>query len=133
MAEKLFVNHTGHPLKVQLIVRQGDDPMLNADPVDFDMGAGKDCDEGGNPDNVKLVSYGDENNIYLNGIVVGFEDDGSEGMQRFQVIQRGVPLDDKLNTNNTIMFVYHGSIQIEASNSIDLAKEAAAQGGEGSA
>lgn len=123
MSEKLFINNTGRKLDVQLLVRQGDDPMTDADPVNFQLGDGSGCHEDGGSDHSRLVHYGNEIDIYLNGIVVRFDDEGESSAQRFQVMQRGVPLDNKLNMNNTVEFIYAGSVQINCTNTFDLSKE----------
>lgn len=126
MAEKLFINNTGRPLQVQLLVRRGDDPFLDAAPVGFALGTGKGHDEYGSPDNCRLVTYGDEVDIYLNGMSVS-GDDGHRVL--FKVLQRGVALDDQLNTHNTIEFVYRDGIGFEASNSVILGAEHGAASG----
>ncbi len=123
MAEKMFINNTGRVLKVQLLVRKGDDPMTDADPVNFQLGDGSGNAEDGGADHFRLVHYGDDIDIYLNGLVVSFANEGENSMQRFQVLQRGVPLDNKLNMHNTVEFIYESSIQLNFTNTFDLSKE----------
>ena len=110
-------------LDVQLVVRKGDDPMTDADPVNFLLGDGSGNAEDGGADHCKLVHYGDDIDIYLNGLVAGFASEGESSMQRFQVLQRGVPLDNKLNMHNTVEFIYASSIQLNCTNTFDPSKE----------
>jgi hypothetical protein len=120
MAEKLFINNIGRPLQVQLLVRKGDDLFTDAAPVNFELGTGAGRDKYGSADNSRLVTYGNEVDIYLNGMSVN-DDNGRQVL--FKVLQRGVELDDQLNTNNTIEFIDRGGIGFNASNSLILGPE----------
>jgi len=64
------------------------------------------------------VVYGNDVNIYLNGIETELISDGSAVEERRVVVDRGSGLDNALNTNDTIEFLYDGKIvRISATNS----------------
>jgi hypothetical protein len=66
------------------------------------------------------VTYGDDVDIYLNGIEMAMIENGSAVGERRIVVDRGSGLDKALNTNDTIEFLYDGkSILISATNSGD--------------
>lgn len=122
MAEKLFINNTGRKLDIQLLVRKGDEPSLDAEPVNFQLGDGSSNAEDGGSDHTKLVHYGNDIDIFLNGIVVSFTYEGEKSVKRFQVMQRGVKLDNELNMNNTVEFIYTTMVQLKFMNSFNLSK-----------
>jgi hypothetical protein len=113
---KKLINRTGHELRVTLVVRRGDHPTEIAGTVDVIMGAGP--DEASGEPSVQEVTYGDDVNIYLNGIETTLIVDGSAVGQRRIVVERGSELDNALNTNDTIEFLYDGkAVLISATNS----------------
>ncbi len=108
---KKLINRTGKDLKVTLVVREGDQPNKTAGSVDVDLAAGE---EG----SVQNVSYGNDVDIYLNGIETSMIEDGAAIGERRIVIERGSELDNDLNRNDTIEFLYDGkAILISATNS----------------
>lgn len=114
---KKLINRTKSDLKVTLVVRAGDQPDKTAGTVDVKLAAGPD-EESGKDDSVQNVSYGNDVDIYLNGIETQMIKDGSAVGERQLVIERGSKLDNALNTNDTIEFLYDGkSILISATNS----------------
>jgi len=116
---KKLINRTGCDLKVTLIVREADQPDKTAGSVDVELAAGPDKITG-RDSSVQDVSYGNEVNIYLNGIETTLFKDGSTVGDRRIVIERGSAFDDALNTNDTIEFLYDGkAILISATNSKD--------------
>lgn len=123
MAQKLFINNTKRKLEIQLLVRKGDEIGFDADPVSFTLGDGSGNAEDGGSDHTKLVRYGNKVDIFLNGMVVRFMHDGNKTMKRFQVLERGVPLDDKLNRHNTVEFVFDTMLEIKYTNTFDLAND----------
>src|SRR5262249_35415467 len=113
---KKLINRTGHELRVSLVVRRGDHPTETAGTVDVILVAGPDEASGG--ESVQDVTYGNDVNIYLNGIETTLIVDGSAIGQRRMVVERGSELDTELNTNDTIEFLYDGkAVLISATNS----------------
>jgi hypothetical protein len=114
---KTLINHTGNDLKVTLIVRKGDSPEGNAGSVDVHLAAAP--DEGrGEGGSRRVVTYGDDVDIYLNGIETTLISKGVAIGKREVVVERGSPFDDQLNTNDTIEFLYDGQqVLVSASNS----------------
>lgn len=94
MASKHFINSTSAPLSVTLFVRKSDNPDNNAGVVAFTL----------NPGENKAVSYGDNVNIYLNGLSLVAYSAGSILSEEAVVTVRGSSLDSQLNTNNTVRF-----------------------------
>lgn len=116
---KKLINRTGNELKVTLIVRRGDHPSETAGTVDVDLAAGPN-DASGEDKSVQDVSYGDDVNIYLNGIETTMIEDGSAVGKRELVVKRGSEVDNALNTHDTIEFLYDGNtVLISATNSSD--------------
>ena len=114
---KKLINRTGNELMVTLVVRAGDQPDQTAGSVNVEMAAGPDK-ESGKDGSVQNVSYGNDVDIYLNGIETTMIKNGSAIGERRLVIERGSKLDNALNTNDTIEFLYDGeSILISATNS----------------
>ena len=114
---KTLVNRTGHELRVTLIVRKGDHPDDSWGTVDVQLD-GPPADDATAEPTRKAVTYGDEVSIYLNGIETTLISNGSATGKRQTVIERGSPLDDQLNTHDTIDFLYDGhQLLLSASNS----------------
>ena len=125
MAMKTLINRTGNPLQVTLIVRKGDHPDQTAGTVDVELGArpiaaaatGSDG-EAQDDTSVQEVTYGDDVDIYLNGLKATMIENGSGIGRRDVVIDRGSPLDNELNTHDTIEFLFDGkALLISATNS----------------
>jgi hypothetical protein len=116
---KTLINRTGNDLKVTLIVRKGDRPEGNAGSVDVLLAAGPD-EASGEDGSRRVVTYGDDVDIYLNGIETTLISKGAAMGKREVVVERGSAFDDQLNTNDTIEFLYDGhQVLVSASNSDD--------------
>ena len=116
---KKLINRTGKELKVTLVVRQGDDPDKTAGNVEVTLMPGPDGDTGKDA-SVRDVSYGNDVDIYLNGIETTLISKGSAVGERRIAIVRGSGLDRALNTNDTIEFLFDGkTVLISATNSDD--------------
>lgn len=104
---KLFVNKTGSDIRVTLFIRSSDNPVNSAGTQAFQL----------RPSQQNWVDYGNDQNIYLNGIsLVSYFDGQVTGTQDF-VVNRGSSLDNELNMNNRVEFRYGGnSFQISTSN-----------------
>jgi hypothetical protein len=114
---KKLINRTGKDLKVTLIVRQGDHPSNTAGTVEVDLPAGPDS-ESGKDDSVQDVRYGNDVDIYLNGIDIALIADGASVGERQIVVERSSGLDNALNTNDTIEFLFDGqNVLFSATNS----------------
>jgi hypothetical protein len=110
--KKNLINRTGKDLKVTLVVRKGDHPDETDGTVNVELSGGS--------EKIKLVEYGDEVNIYLNGLEIELNSDGKKVNQKRIISERGKGLDDDLNTNDTIVFLYDeemSSIHIATYNS----------------
>jgi hypothetical protein len=107
MAGKMFVNNTGHNLSVTLIVRAGEDPANDAGEQKFTLNASES----------QFVGYGNESNIYLNGILVMAIDSAQIHAEQDFVIERGGLLDNQLNMNSRVEFRFNnGAYSIHTSN-----------------
>jgi|ERR1035437_5627555 hypothetical protein len=113
---KKLINRTCKELKIVLTVRKGDSPSDTAGTVDVYLSKAKGTT--GTDARVKDVSYGNDVDIYLNGIETSLSSDGEIINQRQIVIERGKGLDNALNTHDTIEFLFDGHhVLISATNS----------------
>jgi hypothetical protein len=121
MAMKTLINRTGHYLRVTLIVRKGDHPENNAGSVDVSLGVRRPSSEVTtitDDSSVKDITFGSDVDIYLNGLTATMIADGSGVGRRDVVVDRGSPLDNELNTNDTIVFSFDGeAVLVSATNS----------------
>jgi hypothetical protein len=121
MAMKTLINRTGHYLRVTLIVRKGDHPENNAGSVDVSLGVRRPSSEVTtitDDSSVKDITFGNDVDIYLNGLTATMIADGSGVGRRDVVVDRGSPLDNELNTNDTIVFSFDGeAVLVSATNS----------------
>jgi len=92
LAEKTFINNSPATLQITLFIRQGNNPVNQDGTSSFVL----------NPGQSQTITYGDAQNIFLNGILLFtiFEGDLYSKIQ-FVTIS-GSELDDLLNTNDTI-------------------------------
>jgi len=91
---KLFVNNSGQDLQVTLFIRMSENPANNAGTKPFHLGRSQST----------WVDYGDDQNIYLNGIsIVSVYQGQIQARQEF-VITRGSDLDNQFNMNNCVSF-----------------------------
>ncbi len=92
---KTLVNNCSGTILVTLLTRAGDNPQTpTVRRVCADIGVGQRAD----------VTYGDNQNPYLNGIIVLTTDGSMYTKQSWTVIERGGPgtLDALLNTNSVV-------------------------------
>jgi hypothetical protein len=94
MAEKTFVNTTGATLQITLFIRQGESPVNQDGTSSFTL----------NPGETETITYGDAQNIFLNGLVMFTILDGDLYSKIQFVTIRESELDDLLNTNDVITF-----------------------------
>ncbi|WP_260858029.1 hypothetical protein [Bacillus sp. FJAT-22090] len=92
MAEKTFINNTEATLQITIFVREGELPFNQDGTVSFSL----------DPGQTLIVPYGNEMNIFLNGIIIFtiFEGDLFSSVQF--ITMQSSELDDLLNTNDTI-------------------------------
>ncbi len=99
---KTLINRTGYPLDVVLIVRKGDHPSLTAGTVNVQLPAGPDHEDmKADERSVQTVTYGNATNIYLNGLELSLEAEGATQSRRRIVAERGMDLDNALNTRRS--------------------------------
>lgn len=95
--KKYFTNHTNFDINVTLLIRQGDNVGAPSLEQYFTLLA---------KEKSKQVTYGNDQNIYLNGLVFEWKDDSSQSMQTFrqEVTARGgkPTFDWDLNTHSSI-------------------------------
>jgi len=109
MAKKLFTNLTSSDLEITLHIRAGDMPDKNAGTVSFTVEA----------NDSEWMTYGDEVNIYLNGITLAASDGSIE--KTFLTIERATELDDRLNRRNNIQITcQQGSYNFVGKNVLTL-------------
>lgn len=89
---KLFTNQSPYALLVTLTVRRNDDPRNAAGTKEFHI----------LPRQSQWQEYGDNINIYLNGITIAAQGEGVAATQQHTVIVRGSALDNELNTRNGV-------------------------------
>jgi hypothetical protein len=95
--QKLFTNTSPYQLNVSLLVRISADPSNQlSDPVEFSLP----------PNGSGWQSYGDNINIYLNGINLLAVTNGSIVSSGYFVIKRASDLDNELNQHNAVNFTY---------------------------
>jgi hypothetical protein len=93
---KLFTNQSPHSMSVTLVVRQSEDPRNQAGTKEFQLPARQS----------QWQEYGDNIDIYLNGIKLVAVFNGQLLGQQYIVITRGSPPDNDLNTRNGVDFGY---------------------------
>ncbi|QZT37170.1 hypothetical protein K5X82_18390 [Halosquirtibacter xylanolyticus] len=99
MAEKKkIINNTEQELEVTLVVREGEKPEKTAGTVNATIPS----DLKGHGANQKWVEYGNDTNIYLNGIDVKLSIGEVDLTTKKKVLGCGKPLDNELNANDTI-------------------------------
>lgn len=100
---KFFTNRTPYLLAVTLVVRASEDPRNQAGIKDFMLGAHES----------RWEEYGNNIDIYLNGIKLAATYSGQMVAQQYIVILRGSPLDNQLNMRNAVDFGYeNGSFNL---------------------
>ncbi len=100
---KTLINRSTVALQVTLLGRNGSDPQAPSDrQVTVNIAAGQ---------MLPQVSYGDDANPYLNGLILTRDNTSSQDIETLRVVQRGDvgTLDNKLNANGTFEFTYDPS------------------------
>lgn len=121
MAEKIFINSTIATLQITLFVRQGIDPFNQDGTVSFVL----------NPGQTLNVTYGDDVNIFLNGLSLFTTSEGDLYSKVQFITESSSELDNLLNTNDTIVitkqetdYVLSGmNTALEAVNDADTTAE----------
>lgn len=107
---KTFINNSNQYVNVTLLIRQGDNIQKPSLEQTFSLNAGERKD----------VTYGDNSNIYLNGLVFQWKDVTTQSMStdRQEVIATGVmpTFDAVLNTHSVITINTLKGLDISASN-----------------
>jgi hypothetical protein len=96
---KLFTNRSPYLMYVTLVVRKSADPRDQAGTKDFELPSG------GN----SWQEYGNNIDIYLNGIKLSAVTNGAMLGNQYIVIIRGSPLDNQLNMFNAVDFNYQNN------------------------
>lgn len=105
--KKNFVNNTDKDLIVILYVRNGSDPTSPTDEkVKFHLLA----------QSSHVQEYGNDQNIFLNGIKFSWNDDGAQLTKKQMVTTRGSWWDNVMNTNSTITWNNVGRANVVGSN-----------------
>jgi hypothetical protein len=127
MAYKRLINKTGHDLEATLIVRKRDHPTDTAGTVEVKLSpcTYEEYDDG----STTVVTYGNEEDIFLNGIEARLNLKGQLVTTRRVVAERGTPLDNLLNTNNTIEFFYDNNTLLLSASETDVEPPPAEQQG----
>ena len=97
---KTLINRSSSALQITLLGRNGSDPQTPSDrQVTVNIAAGQ---------TLPQVSYGDDSNPYLNGLILTRDNTSSKDTETLRVLQRGDAgtLDYKLNTNGILEFNY---------------------------
>lgn len=109
---KWIHNQTGHDITVTLFIRSGGNPqdLGGTEQTEIPRGASQE---------VVYVGYpGAEGYVFLNGLLVEWEEGGNYVGVSKRVKQRGDAWDATLNTNNTLTIdsVSAGSLPVSGSN-----------------
>lgn len=91
---KLFTNQSPYGMSVTLVIRKSSDPRHQAGTKDFYLNARQS----------QWQEYGDNIDIYLNGINLAAAFNGQMLGQQYVVITRGSSLDNQLNMRNGVDF-----------------------------
>ena len=108
MGAKNFKNQTKSSLTLQLFVRKGDNPASLLNVQSLVLAAGQ----------AQNYTYSGSSDPYLNGMAMT-TNGGPDAISASQyVIQRGSPVDNLYNQNNTITITMSGqSLVVQSSNS----------------
>lgn len=92
MAQKTVNNRSAATLQIGFLVRQGADPANFDGVVYFTI----------RPGETRTVTYGNQQNVFLNGVVISTIFNGDIYTKTQIVTVRGSQLDNLLNTNSII-------------------------------
>jgi len=108
MAEKTFINNSLAILKITLFVREGENPIKEDGNVSFNL----------NPKETKIITFGNDENIFLNGIKLYTTFEENLFSESRSVSLKGSDLDNLLNLNNELTIKkVHSDYVISGSNS----------------
>jgi hypothetical protein len=107
MPYKYLINKTGVDLTVTMIERKGSEPGNDGPTHNFTLTKGQS----------ERVTYGTEQNPYLNVLGITWESSGYSATQSQRVLTRGCGWDDMLNTKDTFTFNSVHTVDITSSNS----------------
>ena len=100
---KIFTNATPYNMNITLVIRKSENPRDQAGTKDFSLTKGQSS----------WQEYGNNVDIYLNGVKLAAYFDGELVGQQYIVIVRGSTLDNQLNMNNGVDFGFaNGSFYI---------------------
>lgn len=110
---KEIVNTSNETIEVTLLAREGSDPQ---NPCNRQVSATLAAHQ------KQELRYGDDQNPYLNGIIMAHKDGHAEEQETLRVLRRGDAgsLDNKLNAYNTLEIALHPdteSFSLHARNS----------------
>ena len=97
--KKLFTNRSNVTIAVTLVIRAREDPRNQAGTQDFTLG----------PAESQGQTYGNNMDIYLNGVKLAAIENGDVTCKQQIVIVRGSPLDNELNTRNAVDFTFNNN------------------------
>jgi hypothetical protein len=103
---KTIVNKSGQELTVTLLPRIGSEPSHSGSPVSQQVGS-----------KPVTIKYGDDQNPYLNGMTLSWEDSGAVSDQSQTVTERSSAWDNTLNTNDAETISKVSSPDVKGSNS----------------
>lgn len=107
---KNFINDSAATLQITLFVRQGEDPVNQDGTVSFVL----------NPNQTETITYGDEQNNFLNGILIFTIHEGDLFSKMQYVTVSGSELDDLLNTNSDLTITQVGADYVLSGSNIYL-------------
>ena len=107
MSYKIIENNTPYSVEVILVVRKGESVEATS------------CErpENFSPNQKREILYGDEKNIYLNGVIVSIIAEGKVSNAQEIIMDRGDTFDNKYNKNDTIIIDFNKEIKISTRNS----------------
>lgn len=108
MANKLIRNNSGVDFtEVTVLPREGSEPGHSGSAISVGP-----IPNGGSAE----VTYGNNQNPYLNGFTLTSESNGSATTITQIVTERGSQFDDVLNTNSTVTITSYGGAESKGSN-----------------
>ncbi|KPQ32322.1 MAG: hypothetical protein HLUCCA11_21805 [Phormidesmis priestleyi Ana] len=106
--KKEFENKSKYQIDVIMVVRKSAQPLHTAGTETFSL----------NPGEKKWVKYGNDTDIYLNGLTLKSLAGGTVVQDSRITVQRGNKYDNLLNTNTYFDIIYDGmSFHVSGSNS----------------
>ncbi len=107
MSYKIVINNSGQDLTVSLLTRQGSDPVHSGETISQYIE---------NKGSYRF-QYGNDENPFLNGVTIAWQNNDSNASQAENVTVRGGAWDNTLNTNDTLTISGATTPAITGSNS----------------